>query len=152
MSATPASYGSARPPRGPRSCVADASSASASSNAGWSDRAPPTCGLCMTPRSSSNASCANDSINSTFVNGEQRRVVVTGLGMITPLGASVEKTWAGLKAGKSGISRITRFDAKDLETQIAGEVHDFDALEYMDRKEAKRADRFAQFAIATAGQ
>ena len=87
-----------------------------------------------------------------LVEGEQRRVVVTGLGMITPLGASVEKTWTGLKAGKSGIGRITRFDAKDLETQIAGEVHDFDALEYMDRKEAKRADRFAQFAIATAGQ
>ena len=79
-------------------------------------------------------------------------MVVTGLGMITPLGASVDKTWVGLKAGKSGIGPITRFDAKDLETQIAGEVHDFDALEYMDRKEAKRADRFAQFAIATAGQ
>ena len=79
-------------------------------------------------------------------------MVVTGLGMITPLGASVDKTWVGLKAGNSGIGPITRFDAKDLETQIAGEVHDFDALEYMDRKEAKRADRFAQFAIATAGQ
>jgi len=106
----------------------------------------------MTPRSSSSASCASDSIDSTLVNGEQRRVVVTGLGMITPLGASVEKSWAGLKAGKSGIGPITRFDAKDLETQIAGEVHDFDPLAYMDRKEAKRADRFAQFAIATAGQ
>ncbi|MDP9319998.1 MAG: beta-ketoacyl-ACP synthase II [Chloroflexota bacterium] len=86
------------------------------------------------------------------MNGEQRRVVVTGLGMITPLGATVDKSWAGLTAGKSGIGPITRFDAKDLETQIAGEVHDFDPLEYMERKEAKRADRFAQFAVATAGQ
>ena len=87
-----------------------------------------------------------------MVNGEQRRVVVTGLGMITPLGATVDTSWAGLTAGKSGIGRITRFDAKDLETQIAGEVHDFDPLAYMERKEAKRADRFAQFAVATAGQ
>jgi len=79
-------------------------------------------------------------------------VVVTGLGMITPLGATVEKSWAGLTAGKSGIGPITRFDVADLETKIAGEVHDFDALEYMERKEAKRADRFAQFAVATAGQ
>jgi len=86
------------------------------------------------------------------MDGGGRRVVVTGLGMITPLGATVAKSWAGLTAGKSGIGPITRFDAKDLETQIAGEVHDFDPLEYMERKEAKRADRFAQFAVATAGQ
>src|SRR5690349_4354078 len=85
-------------------------------------------------------------------NGDRRRVVVTGLGMITPLGATVEKSWAGLKAGKSGIGPITRFDAGDLETRIAGEVKDFDPLQYMERKEAKRADRFAQFAVATAGQ
>jgi len=78
--------------------------------------------------------------------------VVTGLGLITPLGATLDKSWAALMAGKSGIGPITRFDAKDLETRIAGEVHDFDPLQYMDRKEAKRADRFAQFAVATAGQ
>jgi 3-oxoacyl-[acyl-carrier-protein] synthase II len=72
--------------------------------------------------------------------------------MITPLGVSVETSWAGLKAGKSGIRRITRFDASDVEVKIAGEVHDFDPLAYMERKEAKRADRFAQFAVATAGQ
>jgi 3-oxoacyl-[acyl-carrier-protein] synthase II len=86
------------------------------------------------------------------VSGERRRVVVTGLGMITPLGTTVDTSWAALTAGKSGIGPITRFDATDLETQIAGEVHDFDPLEYMERKEAKRADRFAQFAVATAGQ
>ncbi len=84
--------------------------------------------------------------------GTRRRVVVTGLGMITPLGASVETSWAGLLAGKSGIGPITRFDTSDMEVKIAGEVHDFDPLLYLERKEAKRADRFAQFAVATAGQ
>src|SRR5437764_15330891 len=81
-----------------------------------------------------------------------RRVVVTGVGMITPLGASVEKTWEGILAGRSGIVPITRFDASGLETTIAGEVRDFDPTEYMDRKEVRRADRFAQMAVATAGQ
>ena len=87
-----------------------------------------------------------------LVNPQQRRVVVTGLGLITPLGATVDKSWAGLTAGKSGIGPITRFDPAGLETTIAGEVHDFDPLAYMERKEAKRADRFAQMAVATAGQ
>jgi 3-oxoacyl-[acyl-carrier-protein] synthase II len=84
--------------------------------------------------------------------GERRRVVVTGLGMITPLGGSVAKTWEGILAGRSGIGPITRFDPTGLETTIGGEVRDFDPLEYMDRKEARRADRFAQFAVATASQ
>ena len=82
----------------------------------------------------------------------RRRVVVTGIGMITPLGASVAKTWDGLIAGRSGIGPITRFDATDLETRIAGEARDFDPLAYLDRKEVKRTDRFAQFAVATAAQ
>ena len=82
----------------------------------------------------------------------RRRVVVTGLGMITPLGASVEKTWEGIVAGRSGIGPITRFDPTGLETTIAGEVRDFDPTAYMDRKEVRRADRFAQMAVATAGQ
>src|SRR5260221_92751 len=86
------------------------------------------------------------------MDSDRGRVVGSGIGMITPLGATVDKSWAGLTAGKSGIGPITRFDASDLETRIAGEVHDFDPLEYMERKEAKRADRFAQFAGATAGQ
>jgi len=84
--------------------------------------------------------------------GERRRVVVTGLGMITPLGGSVDKTWEGIRAGRSGIGPITRFDTTGLETTIGGEVRDFDPLQYMDRKEARRADRFAQFAVATASQ
>src|SRR5688572_2543165 len=85
-------------------------------------------------------------------NGERRRVVVTGLGMITPLGDSVTKTWEGILAGRSGIGPITRFDTAGLETTIGGEANDFDPLAYMDRKEARRADRFAQFAVATASQ
>src|SRR5258708_26647842 len=84
--------------------------------------------------------------------GQRRRVVVTGLGMITPLGGSVAKTWDGIRAGRSGIGPITRFDTTGLETTIGGEVRDFDPLEYMDRKEARRADRFVQFAVATASQ
>ncbi len=86
--------------------------------------------------------------------GEQRRVVVTGLGMISPLGPTVDATWKGLVAGRSGIARITRFDSKGrgLEVHIAGEANDFDPLQYMERKEAKRADRFAQFAVGAASQ
>lgn len=85
-------------------------------------------------------------------NGERRRVVVTGVGMITPLGGTVDKTWQGVLAGRSGIGPITRFDPAGLETRIAGEVRDFDPTQYMDRKEVRRADRFAQMAVATAGQ
>jgi 3-oxoacyl-[acyl-carrier-protein] synthase II len=77
---------------------------------------------------------------------------VTGLGMITPLGSSVAKTWEGVLAGRSGIGPITRFDASGLETRIAGEVRDFEPTDYMDRKEVRRADRFAQMAVAAAGQ
>ncbi|OLC20352.1 MAG: beta-ketoacyl-[acyl-carrier-protein] synthase II [Chloroflexi bacterium 13_1_40CM_68_21] len=72
--------------------------------------------------------------------------------MISPLGSSVQKTWEGIVAGKSGIGPITRFDPTGLETTIAGEVRDFDALEHMDRKEVRRSDRFVQFAVAVAGQ
>src|SRR2546421_3931230 len=84
--------------------------------------------------------------------GERRRVVVTGLGMITPLGSTVEKTWDGIVKGRSGIGPISRFDATGLETTIAGEVRDFDPLDYMDRKEIRRSDRFVHFAVASAGQ
>jgi 3-oxoacyl-[acyl-carrier-protein] synthase II len=72
--------------------------------------------------------------------------------MITPLGASVDKTWEGILAGRSGIGTITRFDTTGLETTIAGEVRDFEPTDYMDRKEVRRADRFAQMAVAAAGQ
>jgi 3-oxoacyl-[acyl-carrier-protein] synthase II len=82
----------------------------------------------------------------------RRRVVITGVGLITPLGADVDSTWAALQAGKSGIAPISRFDASALETRIAGEVKDFDPLQYLDRKEVRRTDRFAQFSVAAATQ
>ncbi len=78
------------------------------------------------------------------------RVVVTGVGAVTPLGIGAEAYWQGLTAGRSGIRRIENFDATDLPVQIAGEVCGFDAKEFMDPKAARRMDRFAQFAVAAA--
>jgi 3-oxoacyl-[acyl-carrier-protein] synthase II len=80
----------------------------------------------------------------------KKRVVVTGIGAITPIGTGKDEYWNSLLAGKSGINRITRFDASNYSTQIAGEVKNFDPGQYMDKKEAKRMDRFTQFAIAAA--
>jgi 3-oxoacyl-[acyl-carrier-protein] synthase II len=80
-------------------------------------------------------------------NGDAR-VVVTGMGMITPLGLDLEDTWKSLCAGQSGVGRITRFDPAPFSTQIAAEVRGFVPEEYMDRKDAKRNDRFVQFGIA----
>ena len=78
------------------------------------------------------------------------RVVITGMGIISPLGTGKDEYWKSLIQGKSGISRITRFDVTDYPTKIAGEVHDFDPNDYMDKKEARRMDRFTQFAVAAA--
>ena len=78
-----------------------------------------------------------------------RRVVITGVGALTPLGLGVEESWKKLCEGKSGIGRVTRFDASYLPTQIAGEVKDFDAHRFMDRKTARRSDLFSQYAIAS---
>ena len=72
------------------------------------------------------------------------RVVITGMGAITPLGNDVASFWEGLKEGKNGIAPITKFDKKDLDVHVAAEVKDFDATKYMDRKEAKRMDLFCQ--------
>ena len=82
----------------------------------------------------------------------QRRVVITGLGTVNPIGNSIEDYWEGLKSGTSGIGRITNFDASDFPCQIAGEVKDFDPKEYMDHKDARRAARSTQFAIAATTQ
>lgn len=79
-----------------------------------------------------------------------RRVVVTGVGLVTPLGTGVEKTWNGLCAGKSGIGLITRFDTTDYAVKIAAEVKDFNAEEYIDPKTAKHLDLFVQYAVAAA--
>jgi 3-oxoacyl-[acyl-carrier-protein] synthase II len=78
--------------------------------------------------------------------------VVTGLGVVSPLGLTVEETWAGLLAGRSGAARICRFDPSDLEVQFGCEVKGFDPLPYVDRKEAKRFDLFLQYAVAAATQ
>lgn len=77
-----------------------------------------------------------------------RRVVVTGLGAVSPLGLNVPELWHGITTGQSGIGPITLFDPENLETRFAGEVKGFDPTNYMDRKEARRTDRFVQFATA----
>ncbi|MDO9566587.1 MAG: beta-ketoacyl-ACP synthase II [Candidatus Desulfaltia sp.] len=79
-----------------------------------------------------------------------RRVVVTGLGLITPLGIGVKETWTALCAGKSGIGPITRFDTSDFDTKIAGEVKDFHAEDFLSKKEAKRMQTFIAYAVAAA--
>jgi len=78
----------------------------------------------------------------------KRRVVVTGVGMITPVGLDTESSWQGIAAGRSGIGPITQFDDKDIPTQIAGEVKGFDAAKYIEPKEIKKMDRFIHLAIA----
>lgn len=80
---------------------------------------------------------------------ELKRVVVTGIGAITPLGKSPEEFWKNLSAGVSGAGLITRFDASNFKTKFACEVKDFDPAEYMDRKEARKLDLYAQFALAS---
>jgi 3-oxoacyl-[acyl-carrier-protein] synthase II len=79
-----------------------------------------------------------------------RRVVVTGLGLVSPVGIGVEESWSALVAGRSGIGPITLFDASTFPTRIAGEVKGFDPAKYMDRKEVRRNDRFIHFALAAA--
>jgi 3-oxoacyl-[acyl-carrier-protein] synthase II len=77
-----------------------------------------------------------------------RRVVVTGMGAISPLGLSVAELWQGIVAARSGVGPITLFDPTGFDTRFAAEVKGFDPINYMDRKEARRTDRFVQFAIA----
>ncbi len=76
-----------------------------------------------------------------------RRVVVTGLGLVTPLGTGVDKTWKALCAGESGIGRITRFDPTGYDAQIAGEVKDFDPAQFIEKKEIKKMDTFIHYAV-----
>lgn len=79
---------------------------------------------------------------------EKKRVVVTGMGVISPVGTGLNKFWDSLIKGKSGIDKITRFDTSDLPSRIAGEVRDFNPEAYIEKKELKRLDRFTQFAIS----
>ncbi len=79
---------------------------------------------------------------------DRRRVVVTGVGLVSPLAVGTRATWEALLAGKSGVGPITRFDCSDFESRIAAEVKDFDAELYMDKKEVKKSDTFIHYAIA----
>jgi 3-oxoacyl-[acyl-carrier-protein] synthase II len=81
-----------------------------------------------------------------------KRVVVTGLGAITPLGNTVEQFWQQILAGKSGIGPITKFDASKFKTRFAGEVKDFNPEEYLEKKEIKKYDLFTQYAIGSSDQ
>ncbi|GKU24635.1 beta-ketoacyl-ACP synthase II [Clostridium folliculivorans] len=77
-----------------------------------------------------------------------RRVVITGMGVVTSVGIGVDNFWQGIKSGKSGISMIERADVSEMPTKVGAEIKDFDPNNFMDRKEVKRTDRFSQFALA----
>ena len=79
-----------------------------------------------------------------------RRVVITGVGLVTPLGTGVDKTWEGLCAGRSGIGPITRFDTSEYGVKIAAEVKDFQVEDFIDKKVAKHLDLFVQYAVSAA--
>ena len=81
-----------------------------------------------------------------------RRVVVTGIGVVSPVGLDVDSTWKNLLAGTPGVARIQRFDTTNQQVKIAGELKDFDPKKYMDHKMARRSGRFAQMAVAASKQ
>src|SRR5262245_50728380 len=78
----------------------------------------------------------------------RRRVVVTGIGLVSSLGIGTEMNWAALSEGRSGIDTITKFDASQFATRIAGEVRGFDPLDFIEKKDVKKMDVFIQYAIA----
>jgi 3-oxoacyl-[acyl-carrier-protein] synthase II len=82
--------------------------------------------------------------------GDRRTVVITGIGPVTPIGVGLDDFWAGVTSGRNGIGPITRFDASDLPVRISAEVKDFDPRDWLDPKEARRTDRFVQYAVAAA--
>ena len=81
---------------------------------------------------------------------EKRRVVVTGLGAMTPIGHNVEETWKGIEEGVCGIAPITLFDATDMKVKVAGEIKDFHVEDYLDKKAARKMDRFTQLGMIAA--
>jgi 3-oxoacyl-[acyl-carrier-protein] synthase II len=87
-----------------------------------------------------------------MANSDRKRVVITGLGAITPIGNTLAEYWDGLVSGRNGIGAITHFDAAKHDCRIAGEIKNFDPLSYLDKKEAKRMDRFAQLAVCASKQ
>ena len=82
----------------------------------------------------------------------EKRVVITGLGAITPIGNDVEEFWKNIKEGKCGIDKITKFDTTDFKVKIAGEVKGYNPEDYFERREAKRLDLFSQYAIVASRQ
>src|SRR4051812_40825241 len=79
-----------------------------------------------------------------------RRVVITGIGLVTPLGNDLKSNWEALRSGRGGIATISRFDASQLPSRMAGEVRNFDPATYIDKKEIKKMDPFTHFALAAA--
>lgn len=82
----------------------------------------------------------------------KRRVVITGMGAVTPTGNNVDTFWNSCKEGKVGIDRITKFDTSDFKVKLAAEVKDFRAADHMDPKAARRMEPFAQYAVAASGE
>src|SRR5947207_555412 len=87
-----------------------------------------------------------------MMNGSPQPIVVTGMGVISPVGLSNSETFDHLVAGQSGVGRITQFDSSRLPTRIAGEVKGFNAADYIDSKKARRIGRYAQLSIVAAGE
>ena len=87
-----------------------------------------------------------------MVNASENRVVVTGMGVLSPLGLDMPNTWEGLIAGKSGIDYITLFDPEPFDAKFAGEVKEFAPADYVSRKDARHMDRFTQLAVAASRQ
>src|SRR5579871_2750905 len=79
---------------------------------------------------------------------DARRVVITGMGVVTSLGLGADSLWRNIIAGRSGVGPITNFDASEFTTRFAAEIKEFNPEDYMERKEAKKMDRFVQFAVA----
>ncbi len=82
----------------------------------------------------------------------KRRVVITGLGAITPIGHNVDSFWNGIKENKNGIDEISLFNAENLKVKMAAEVKDFDPSNFIDKKESKRMDRYTQFAVISSDE
>ena len=83
---------------------------------------------------------------------DKRRVVITGMGALTPIGKTAEDSWQAAKAGTCGIDTITQYDTSNQKVHLAGEVKGFNAEDYLERREARRMDRFTQFAVIAADE
>ncbi|MBC8389291.1 MAG: beta-ketoacyl-[acyl-carrier-protein] synthase II, partial [Actinobacteria bacterium] len=83
-------------------------------------------------------------------NNNERRVVITGMGVVTSIGSTIKDYWENLISGKSGVSRVKRFDVSKISSRIAAQIEDFEPKDYMSAKQAKRMDRFSQLGVAAA--